>query len=59
MTTADLVKTLGLSLSRPQRRAMRYLESVGQRFCVEFGYQNAVEKAREHWRKRRARKAMR
>ena len=53
MTTAMACKWMGIRLTTKQRLACRYLERVGQRFCVEFGYGNAVEKAREHWRARR------
>jgi hypothetical protein len=49
----ETVDRLSLQLTTEQLRAGRYLERVGQRFCVEFGYQNAVEKAREHWLQRR------
>lgn len=38
--------------------ALDYCESVGMRFCVDFGTDNAVEKAREHWRTRRSRWTM-
>ncbi len=36
-----------------QARAGAYLERVGQRFCVDFGTDNVVEKAQAHWRQRR------
>ncbi len=29
-----------------QALACHYLERAGQRFCVDFGYDNAIEKAR-------------
>lgn len=53
MTTEDVVNLLDLRLDEAQLRACAYLERLGQRFCVEFGYGNAVEKARNHWRERR------
>lgn len=40
---------LGIALTDEQRDAFRYLELFGFRFCVDFGYDNAVEMAREHW----------
>jgi hypothetical protein len=46
-------RLLGIRLSAAQHRACSYLERAGQQFCVEFGYSNAIEKAREHWRQRR------
>jgi hypothetical protein len=40
------VKTLGLEATEEQLIAGRFLERVGhQRFCIEFGILNAVEKA--------------
>lgn len=38
-------KLIGLRLSRPVRLAAEILERHGQRFCVDFGYHNAVDKA--------------
>lgn len=38
-----------------ERRACLYLEGRGLKFCVDYGYQNAVALAREDWRKRSAR----
>lgn len=37
-------------------RACYYLEQNGQRFLIDFGFQNAVDIARRHWRKRGKRK---
>ena len=50
-------KMIGLTVPRWKSYALDYLESVGQRFCVDFGTDNAVEKARAHWsnRKRKVR----
>ena len=42
--------SIGLAVEGSLRRAFDYLESRGFRFCVDFGTENAVEKAREHWR---------
>ena len=53
MTTDETCRQLGLTLTPEQWRACRYLERQGQRFCIDFGYDNAVEKARAHWRARR------
>jgi hypothetical protein len=44
---------LGLELTPEQLKACRYLERNGQRFCIDFGYENAMEMARDHWRARR------
>lgn len=53
MKFAETCLQLGISLTPPQFYACAYLENNGLRFCVDFGYQNAIDKAREHWRKRR------
>ena len=44
-----LVALLGLKVPHYKVNALDYLESVGQRFCVDFGLQNAQQKAREHY----------
>lgn len=49
----DVAKSIGLSVEGAVARAFDYLESQGQRFCVHFGTDNAIEKAREHWRGRK------
>ncbi len=49
----DIAESLGVKLTTDQRWAGAYLERLGQRFCCEFGYTNAVDKAREHWNQRR------
>jgi hypothetical protein len=46
----DLAARLDLKVPHWKAHALDYLESVGQRFCVDFGTENALEKAREHWR---------
>jgi len=56
MTTDETCRQLGLTLTPEQWRACRYLERQGQRFCIDFGTENAVEKARAHWRARRRRR---
>jgi hypothetical protein len=43
-------RRLGIRLGPNARVAIRYLESHGRRFCVEFGYQNATRKMAEHQR---------
>lgn len=43
------VDMIGLEVTDEQAFAMDYLESVGQRFCVDFGVDNAVDKAADHW----------
>ena len=49
----EWLRRLGIRTGPKQHKAMGYLESRGQVFMVDFGYQNAVEKAREDWRNRR------
>lgn len=53
MNSIETCRRLGVSLTKAQRTACLYLERAGLRFCIEFGYGNCVEKAREHWRSRR------
>lgn len=53
MDTKEMAARLDLSLTTEQLHAAAYLERFGQRFCCEFGYENAVEKARAHWLQRR------
>lgn len=49
----DVMNLLDLTLSEEVVRACRYLERQGQRMCVDFGYGNAIEKARTHWNAKR------
>lgn len=49
MTTKELCALLGLELKPYQMFACLYLEQHGFRVCVDFGYENATAKAREHW----------
>ena len=44
---------LGIELRPYQRFACQYLESHGLRFLIDFGYGNAVDMARVHWRNRK------
>ena len=41
------VKQLNLPATEEQLIAGQFLESRGQRFLIDFGYENAVEKADE------------
>lgn len=43
-----------ISLSEAENRACRYLEKHGFRFLIDFGYTNAIEKARQHWKSRKS-----
>ncbi len=52
-TTKHIAELLNLALTTDQLRASAYLEARGLRFCIEFGYDNAVEMARSHWLQRR------
>lgn len=45
MPFESTVRLLKLDLTYEQTAACRYLESKGLRFCVDFGYDNAFEKA--------------
>jgi hypothetical protein len=49
-------RLIGLVVSGWRARAFDYLEAHGQRFCVDFGTDNAIEKARQHWAARKKRK---
>lgn len=49
----ELVRMLGIVVTQAQDRACRYLEHHGFRFCVDFGYENAIDKAPAFWRSRK------
>lgn len=53
MQVMETIALLGLVLTVEQLRACKYLDRAGKRFCVDFGYDNAIELAREHWRQKR------
>jgi hypothetical protein len=40
-----VLRQLGIRVRPDQHQAMQYLERKGYRFLVDFGYNNAVEKA--------------
>jgi hypothetical protein len=44
--TAELIQ---LDVPTWKRPIFDFLESEGFKFCVDFGLDNAVEKARAHW----------
>ncbi len=44
---ADWCKSNGVPLSEEQIVAASYLQSRGARFLIDFGYQNAVDKAND------------
>jgi hypothetical protein len=46
MRYLELCDLLGLELTLVQHIACAFLEGRGLRFCVDFGLDNAVEKAR-------------
>jgi hypothetical protein len=52
MTSESVCRMLGIQLTPMQAMACRYLEMFGYRFCVDFGYDNAVQKAEAHFRTR-------
>jgi len=49
----ELTRKLGIVVPIWKAHALDYLEAAGQRFCVDFGTDNAVEKARAHWTQRK------
>jgi hypothetical protein len=56
MSVAECVRWLRLAPTWDQLLAMCYLERRGYRVCVDFGYANAIAKAREDWRNRKKKK---
>lgn len=57
MNWRGVASYIGLTVEGDLMHAFDYLEAHGQRFCVHFGVDNAMEKALDHWcgRKRRKR----
>lgn len=53
MGAKELCRMLGIDLKPYVLHACEYLEAHGFRFCIDFGYSNATEVAREHWRNRK------
>ena len=53
MKAEQMCKELRIAVTPDQALSMRYLEKHGQRFAIDFGYGNAIEKARELKRQRR------
>jgi hypothetical protein len=51
----DIAQQIGLQVPNWKAHVLDYLEANGFRFCVDFGTDNAVEKAREHWATRKRR----
>lgn len=47
---AKTLRWLGIRVGPKQHMACKYLELTGLRFCVDFGYENAIEIARAKWR---------
>lgn len=52
----EIVKFLRIDAPLWKHGPMDYLESRGYRFCVDFGYDNAIEKARQDWNSRKRRR---
>jgi hypothetical protein len=50
---AEWVPRLGLRVTRLQLLAAAYLERDGQQFLVDFGCDNVIRRALEHWGKRK------
>lgn len=42
-------RAIGLEVDGVLRYAFDYLESKGFRFCVDYGIENAIQKATDHW----------
>ena len=54
MSRAETVcRLIDVTLTPQQIAACRCLERAGQRFLIDFGYDNAIDKARAYWRSRR------
>lgn len=50
MTHAEEVcRWIDVTLTEAQIAAARYLETVGYRFLIDFGYDNACALAKRHW----------
>lgn len=45
----DTARGINVRVSRLTAHAMDYLEAQGLRFCIEFGTENAVDMATDHW----------
>lgn len=52
MTIADCWRMLGIPVAQSVVEAGRYLESLGQRFLIDFGVDNAVTKAATEFTRR-------
>ncbi len=48
----ETARLINLDVPLWKAHLLDYCESAGMRFCVDFGTDNAVEKAREHWMRR-------
>ncbi len=46
---AKWCRRLGIRLGPKQHMAAKYLEQRGKRFLCDFGYENAIELARQMW----------
>jgi hypothetical protein len=42
-------RSIGLTVEGVLAYAFDYLETNGLRFCVDFGTENAIQKATDHW----------
>lgn len=52
MTESELIcRIIGVVLTRAEVSACAFLEQRKYRFCVDFGYQNAIDKAAELYAK--------
>ncbi len=46
----QMAHELGVQMSDDMIHAMRYLDAIGQRFLVHFGFDNVLTKAHDLWR---------
>lgn len=56
LSAEEFCRRLKVRLTPRERNACAYLESHDQRFLIDFGYANAIEKAVAHARSQRKRR---
>jgi hypothetical protein len=52
----EMAKLINLDIPIYKIGAFEFLTSIGKRFCLDFGTDNAIEIARAEWIKRKRRK---
>lgn len=53
MKWREIAQSMGLDVPHWRAHALDYLETNGFVFLIDFGTDNAVDKARAHWRARK------